>query len=84
MDVVGFSDRFVHCSVGQGSEKMMISFCYGKNLAMDREDLWKSLNDFSRTNSIPWIVLGDFNAITWTTKKKRRSAGLYSFKSELQ
>lgn len=53
------------------------------NEAMDREDLWQSLIDFSRTISLPWIVLGDFNAIRWMTEK-RQSADLYSFKPELQ
>lgn len=48
---------------------MLISICYGRNEVKYKEPLWDSLNYISNGINLPWIVLGDFNAIRWESEK---------------
>ncbi|XP_059626612.1 uncharacterized protein LOC132269441 [Cornus florida] len=58
-------------------KKVLASFIYAANTAVDRKSLWRSLNSFSLSCE-PWILMGDFNvllhvndsfggALRWTT-----------------
>lgn len=46
----------------------MITFCYGSNSALGREQLWDFLKACSPV-SCPWIILGDFNVVRWDSEK---------------
>jgi len=60
------SAQWLTCEITTASSPSIIriTFVYGHNTPADRRTLWNYLSQESSQNtSIPWIVLGDFNAI---------------------
>ncbi|KAJ6683427.1 hypothetical protein OIU85_007141 [Salix viminalis] len=60
------SDQWITCDIRQISSAHVtrITFVYGSNNYGDRIALWQYLGAESATNaSIPWSILGDFNAV---------------------
>ncbi|XP_060195442.1 uncharacterized protein LOC132624727 [Lycium barbarum] len=45
-------------------EDMLVSLLYAKCTQAERLELWDSLKDLSTSVDIPWMIGGDFNAIT--------------------
>lgn len=51
-----------------------ISIVYAKCLVTDRRSLWNHLSSFASSISLPWIVGGDFNALTSASEKRGGAA----------
>ncbi|KAJ6383788.1 hypothetical protein OIU78_027144, partial [Salix suchowensis] len=63
---VQLANQWVTCDaeVKGGSGLMRVTFVYGQNTPAERHDLWNYLINQSLSNgSIPWVVMGDCNAI---------------------
>jgi len=72
VDVLGMSDQAIHVSVMILATNICFnaSIIYGDNNASLREALWSNI--VSRSDgweSIPWILMGDFNAIRNQSKR---------------
>lgn len=42
----------------------MISFVYGPPYQKNSSDFWSTLEKFGEDYTVPWLCIGDFNAIT--------------------
>lgn len=55
--------------------------------ATRREDLWWTLRKLGSVNTLPWLVVGDFNEILWPHEKvggfARRNSHMVGFKAVL-
>lgn len=67
--------------------KVSITFVYGDPVVEYRENVWERLTRMSLNRYGPWLMLGDFNAITGNHEKKggrkRPDASFIPFKSML-
>ncbi|XP_055814140.1 uncharacterized protein LOC129883523 [Solanum dulcamara] len=50
-------------------EDMLVSLVYAKCTQTERLELWDSIEDLSTSVDIPWMIRGDFNAITSEDEK---------------
>lgn len=48
---------------------MLVSLVYAKCTQNERLELWDSMEDLSTLVNIPWVIGGDFNAITSEDEK---------------
>lgn len=71
--VIGESDQCIHCKVTNLAEKWdgCISVAYGLNCYEGKRALWRDLRRWSSLD-VPWLVLGDFNAVV---RRSERSGG---------
>lgn len=69
VQVLDQSDQFIHCEVHSkcGGPPFLATFVYGASSFLNRQALWSSLHRLS--SPLPWIVMGDFNAIRFTSEK---------------
>ncbi|XP_019242618.1 PREDICTED: uncharacterized protein LOC109222755 [Nicotiana attenuata] len=63
--------QLINCSIDNNGETLYMTLVYAKCKAHLREPLWDSIKSFSNGVSSPWMVIGDFNAITDPQEKKR-------------
>ncbi|XP_062080395.1 uncharacterized protein LOC133785155 [Humulus lupulus] len=64
VQILGEDTKFVHCKIrvsGHHTE-FFLTVVYGSNSMLDRKILWDKLAGLGHLN-LPWIVLGDFNAM---------------------
>ncbi|KAF5815287.1 putative RNA-directed DNA polymerase [Helianthus annuus] len=87
LTVVDYNEQVIHCAIKSigNMDVLMCSFVYGFTKIAGRRSLWKSLVDFSRSvRDVPWVLLGDFNAILNPDEKsngcKRVNYGMEEFK----
>ncbi|XP_059315433.1 uncharacterized protein LOC132066055 [Lycium ferocissimum] len=59
----------VKLRVRGSQEDMLVSLVYAKCTQSERLELWDSLEDLSTSVDIPWMIGGDFNAITSEDEK---------------
>ncbi|KAA3475888.1 reverse transcriptase [Gossypium australe] len=52
------------------NKSFLISFVYGSPDRSKRKLLWKGLQSMAPNNTIPWLIMGDFNAILSPADKK--------------
>lgn len=66
VNIVGMIRQYIHCIVkpSQRITEFWCTFLYGYNDCHSRNDLWTGLEDIASTCQGPWVVLGDFNAIS--------------------
>ncbi|XP_020262517.1 uncharacterized protein LOC109838490 [Asparagus officinalis] len=72
VQIESFTDQHVTCKVKSidGRVDCMISSVYGQNNLMNRKDLRSSLNQIHlNIGNKPWLLCGDFNAITSDEEK---------------
>ncbi|XP_020261317.1 uncharacterized protein LOC109837465 [Asparagus officinalis] len=72
VQIENFIDQHITCKVKSidGRVDCMISSVYGHNNLMNRKDLWSSLNQIHlNIGNKPWLLCGDFNAITSDEEK---------------
>lgn len=69
MDILDTSHQLIHCKVSNNLETIIVTICYGHNAIQDRIKLWESLMNCAKSAALPWIVMGDFNAIRWENEK---------------
>ncbi|CAI9096047.1 OLC1v1032112C1 [Oldenlandia corymbosa var. corymbosa] len=75
--------QFLHVKVlFQDNLWCHLTVVYGSPQPLTRRTLWENLNVFAGTNSIPWIIMGDFNAYTSEQDKTggRKSYGCRRFR----
>ena len=63
LDILGQTSQFMHCEVQIAGKNFNCTFVYESNQETERETLWNGLVDIAANKSLPWIVMGDFNAI---------------------
>ncbi|KAK4380910.1 hypothetical protein Sango_3020100 [Sesamum angolense] len=66
VEILDTSVQYVHCRITQRClhESCYVTVIYGANDVIARRDLWTMLCDFSLcVVDLPWLVLGDFNAM---------------------
>ncbi|MCI54980.1 RNA-directed DNA polymerase (Reverse transcriptase), partial [Trifolium medium] len=49
--------------VSKGNDKWLCSGVYASPVYTARPALWEYLEDLSKDNVLPWLVIGDFNDI---------------------
>ncbi|XP_019236935.1 PREDICTED: uncharacterized protein LOC109217163 [Nicotiana attenuata] len=57
--------QFIHGIVKSGSDTVQFAFTavYGLHPIANRSDLWNNLRELEEQMTIPWLLMGDFNAI---------------------
>lgn len=68
------NDQVIFCEVAvkKTFTKTFSSFVYSLNTVNERKLLWKKLkNQESLVRDLPWVVLGDFNAIKKNEEKEK-------------
>ncbi|KAJ6728894.1 hypothetical protein OIU74_006890, partial [Salix koriyanagi] len=71
------SDQWITCDIRKISSAHVtrITFVYGSNNYGDRISLWQYLETERLNNaSIPWSILGDFNAVLWPNDRSGGSS----------
>ncbi|XP_050220840.1 uncharacterized protein LOC126671160 [Mercurialis annua] len=63
IQAIKMHSQFIHCQLDCDGISFMCTFVYGSYVAHDRIDLWNQLNGISLNINLPWIILGDFNAV---------------------
>ncbi|XP_048491567.1 uncharacterized protein LOC125492871 [Beta vulgaris subsp. vulgaris] len=60
------NSQFIHCEIKptQGVSEFNCTFVYGFNDQMSRGELWKGLRMIASNCRGPWVVMGDFNALS--------------------
>ncbi|KAF5200299.1 Dnase i-like superfamily protein, partial [Thalictrum thalictroides] len=74
---VGLQFITMKVSMINGSS-FMLTTVYGSNDLVARRDLWSYLMNFAATNTLPWLVLGDYNAIM-SAQEKVGGAGVTNY-----
>lgn len=66
VNIKWMQSQFIHCEIKpkQGGIAFHCTFVYGFNDQMSREDLWQGLRMIARDCTGPWVVMGDFNALS--------------------
>ncbi|XP_055835039.1 uncharacterized protein LOC129903500 [Solanum dulcamara] len=59
----------INLKIRGSQEEMLVTIVYAKCTQNERLDLWDSLEDLSTSVNIPWMIGGDFNAITSEEEK---------------
>ncbi|PKU60524.1 threonine dehydratase [Dendrobium catenatum] len=74
IDVLGDHPQVLHCKVEAFNVKCFASFVYAASSLYNRKALWESLIDFHSLCNLPWLVGGDFNAITCISERRGGSS----------
>ncbi|XP_048493001.1 uncharacterized protein LOC125493579 [Beta vulgaris subsp. vulgaris] len=65
VDIIHMNSQFIHCFIkprnGDGFE---CTFVYGFNNPSSRNELWSGLKNIAGHMKSPWILMGDFNALS--------------------
>ncbi|RYR37677.1 hypothetical protein Ahy_A09g042548 [Arachis hypogaea] len=62
--VLDYSNQLVHFQVScNNSDSWFLSACYGSPQRATRRSLWSNIHSLDDNTSLPWCLLGDFNAI---------------------
>lgn len=63
--------QLIHCEVIWGQERFFCSFIYAYNDSNQRVELWNQLQSIRENIDIPWILMGDFNAVLLQNERFR-------------
>lgn len=71
LEIVSSSSQFAHCLIHLKSSRkiLFVTFVYGYNLGVQRRPLWNDLISISDSISGPWLCLGDFNTILYSSER---------------
>ncbi|KAJ1408678.1 Endonuclease/exonuclease/phosphatase, partial [Sesbania bispinosa] len=70
IDVIKSTDQVIHFYVSKARDcDWFLSVCYGSPRYLSRHMLWDELISFHSFVHHPWIVLGDFNSILFSSEK---------------
>lgn len=56
--------QFIHCQITWGSEKFLWTCVYGSYNPNEKRDMWRSLLRIGHNLNKPWLIQGDFNAVS--------------------
>ena len=79
------SDQFILCEVDilDDCSTIYVCFVYAYNGYIQRRILWDNLKEMSNNlKDVPWLVIGDFNAIRYQFEKVGGDLGWSSMKEE--
>ncbi|KAJ8440029.1 hypothetical protein Cgig2_020517 [Carnegiea gigantea] len=77
LNIVTLSEQYVTMQVSHNlGENWLFSAIYANPHESRREELWTDLEDFSRTNTTPWLLAGDFNETRNMEERRNYSEGL--------
>ena len=63
------------------SQTFLVTFVYGFNTIVSIRDMWNMLRNYGLARTKSWMVLGDFNSILISEKKRNgEPITLYQFK----
>ncbi|XP_010666883.1 uncharacterized protein LOC104884000 [Beta vulgaris subsp. vulgaris] len=65
VDILQVNSQYIHCKVRTHEGRdFKCTFVYGFNDAYSRESLWNGLKRLAQPPDEPWVLLGDFNALS--------------------
>ena len=72
VDIQTYSPRHIDAIVTkeQGNKKWRFTGFYGNLETSKRKELWKLLEQLSRSSDLPWVCMGDFNEIMHSGEKE--------------
>ena len=86
VNVVSMHDQIINLSVSilASGVKIAASFVYGANVASARKHLWANLKiQATAFSHMPWIIMGDFNAIRFRNERKGGSCDWPAYMNDL-
>lgn len=71
VSVVNISAQHISCmvTIGENSVSVACSIVYASNKFVDRRNLWVELTEEAESVNGPWMLMGDFNAVTHLDEK---------------
>lgn len=71
LHVSDFSPRFIDVEIGggPGDPPQRLTGFYGHSRTQDRDQSWQLVCDIGDNDSLPWVMIGDFNEIMNTSEK---------------
>ncbi|KAK4260483.1 hypothetical protein QN277_003587 [Acacia crassicarpa] len=74
------STQTLHCQVYDrtNNSTSLVTMVYGETTLSSRNPLWDSLRSLAINSTLPWLVLGDFNAFMSPTDKLGGAAPLWA------
>ncbi|XP_062093615.1 uncharacterized protein LOC133799633 [Humulus lupulus] len=65
LDIRLCTTKLIHCliKVPNRAGSFLITFVYGFNDELSRDQLWKDMHELAISIAAPWMVIGDFNEI---------------------
>ncbi|XP_062114659.1 uncharacterized protein LOC133825772 [Humulus lupulus] len=74
VDIRGCTSQYIHTTIRpKHADPFEATFLYASNDSKERSGLWNDLMVISRTQTNPWMLLGDFNYVMYP--EERVSAG---------
>lgn len=71
VQVLQIQFQFIHLQLDYGASKQwLLSVVYATPADDARRELWAALEDITELASLPWLLVGDFNDITFMDEKK--------------
>ncbi|XP_010684465.1 uncharacterized protein LOC104899024 [Beta vulgaris subsp. vulgaris] len=66
INIIEMTSQYIHCAVKptQGNAEFWCTFVYGFNDCNSRTELWTGLRNIASKCNLPWVVLGDSNALS--------------------
>ncbi|GLT82217.1 hypothetical protein SLE2022_006220 [Rubroshorea leprosula] len=63
LSVLSSSAQVIHCSVDYNAKNYLLSLVYVRPQAHFKESFWNDIESRSLTNTVSWVLMGDFNEI---------------------
>ncbi|KAJ6731272.1 GLYCINE-RICH CELL WALL STRUCTURAL PROTEIN 1.8-LIKE [Salix viminalis] len=85
VSLIHLAEQWMTCSVKNISsrDECRLTFVYGSNSYQDRKDLWQYLDLTSASHAtMPWAIMGDFNASLRPSDRSGGSNVWYSYHNE--
>lgn len=80
------NDQVMHCCIQSNDSKWrcVISIVYGENCPTIRMDLWREIEVGAHGfEGVPWLIVGDFNAVRYQNEAKGGSLDWPAWKNDL-
>lgn len=59
------TNQFIHCQIDDQNSNVrcLVTFVYGLHTVVYKTNMWDKMRELQINESIPWIILGDFNIV---------------------
>lgn len=76
IEIINTSPQFIHCEVKEGGlNKWFLTVTYGSPNIAARNLLWDALRNFGYDLRVPWMIIGDFNAVLYSYERSSGNLG---------